>query len=58
MDGEQKLGLVLDSGGDPVLIRQICERYGLSESEFEDWRDIARAGAAHALDRTAVPAGR
>jgi putative oxidoreductase len=58
MVGEQKLGLVLDSGGDPVLIRQICERYGLSESEFEDWRDIARAGAAHALDQTAVPAGR
>ncbi len=52
LDGQQRLRLLLEGAGDPTLTREICQRHGVTESEFEDWRDIARAGAARALDRT------
>ncbi len=51
LDGEQKLGLVIESAGDPGLTREICARHGLSGSELESWREIARKGAAQALDQ-------
>lgn len=50
LDGEQKLRLVLEGASDQSLISELCERQGVSEAEFHDWREIARAGAAHALD--------
>ncbi len=52
LDGQQRLQLVLEGAGDPILTREICQRYGITESQFQDWRDIARAGAARALDGT------
>jgi len=55
LDGEQKLRLVLQGAGDQALIAELCERQGISESEFHDWRETARLGAARALDEAAVP---
>lgn len=50
LDGEQKLRLVLEGASDEKLIRALCDRQGISESEFHDWRETARVGAARALD--------
>lgn len=59
LDGEQKLRLILEAGNDRRDIAALCGRHGLSEAEFYDWRDTARAGAAAALeaDSVAVPSG-
>lgn len=56
LDGEQKLRLIFQGAGDQDLIAELCERQGISESEFHDWRDTARSGAARALDEDATPA--
>jgi uncharacterized membrane protein YphA (DoxX/SURF4 family) len=55
LDGEQKLRLLLEGASDQNLILELCEREGISESEFHRWRETARAGAAHALDESATP---
>ncbi len=55
LDGEQKLRLVLEGASDQNLIAELCERQGISESEFYDWRDTARVGAARALDQDTQP---
>ena len=55
LDGEQKLRLVLE-GADETLIIALCERQGISEAEFYDWRETARVAAARALDDEPVPA--
>lgn len=51
LDGGQKLGLVIETAGDPGLTREICARHGVSESEFASWREIAHTSAAQALDQ-------
>lgn len=56
LDGEQKLRLVLEGASDDSLIAELCERQGISEAEFHDWRLTARIGAARALDQEPVPA--
>ncbi len=57
LDGDQKLRIVLDGASDQNLIAELCLRHGISEAEFHDWRETARASAAEALDeRRAVPA--
>jgi len=56
LDGEQKLRLVLEGASDENLIAELCERQGISEVEFDDWRQIARVSAARALDEDAVAA--
>jgi len=56
LDGEQKLRLILQGAGDQDLIAELCERQGISEAEFHNWRDTARAGAARALDEDAASA--
>ncbi len=56
LDGEQKLRLVLDGASDENLIAELCERQGISEAEFHNWRQTARMGAARALDEDAIPA--
>jgi len=53
LDGEQKLRLLLDGAIDQRLIGAVSQRHGVSESELHDWREIARAGAARALDEHA-----
>lgn len=59
LDGGQKLRLILEAGDDRHDIAALCGRHGLSEAEFYDWRETARAGAATALDASpvAVPSG-
>ncbi len=54
LDGEQKVRLVVDADGDPSRVRELSERHGISEVELEDWRQIARAAAARALDDQAA----
>lgn len=49
LDSEQRLRLVLDGAGDEGLVYEVCKRHDISESEFQDWREIARNGAARAL---------
>ena len=49
LDGEQKLRLLLEGGGDQRLTSQLLAQHGISEAEFQDWRDIARTGASRAL---------
>ncbi len=58
LGGEQKLRLVLEGASDARLIGELCERHGVSEAEFHDWRELARAGAADRLDGdvTTIPA--
>jgi putative oxidoreductase len=56
LDGEQKLRLVLEGASDEYLISALCERQGISEAEFHDWRETARVGAARALDADPAPA--
>ncbi len=56
LDGEQKLRLVLQGASDENLITELCERQGISEVEFHDWRQTAQRGAARALDEDAIPA--
>ncbi len=53
-DGEQRLRLVLEGAGDRSRIARLCEAHGVSESEFHDWQEIARAGAKDALDKPAL----
>ena len=55
LDGEQKLRLVLAGGNDPAVIGALCAEHSLSVAEFYDWRDTARAGAAHALEHAQAP---
>ena len=50
-DGASKLGLVIEAAGDQRRIGELCERHGISESEFHDWRVIAREGAARSLEQ-------
>jgi uncharacterized membrane protein YphA (DoxX/SURF4 family) len=50
LDGPGKLGLVLQGAGDRRVIGELCDRHGISESEFNDWREIAREGAARSLE--------
>ena len=59
LDGGQKLRLILEAGDDRHDITVLCGRHGLSEAEFYDWRETARAGAATALGASpvAVPSG-
>ncbi|MGI8715945.1 MAG: hypothetical protein ACR2NR_22750 [Solirubrobacteraceae bacterium] len=52
-NGDQKLRLALEGGGDPGAIAALCHTYAFSESEFYAWRETARAGAARALDEPA-----
>lgn len=49
LDGEQKLRLVLHGASDERLIGEICAREGISEAQFHEWRELARAGAAATL---------
>ncbi len=49
VDADQKLRIVLEGASDQSLIGELCERYGISEAEFQDWRQISRAGATEAL---------
>lgn len=49
LDGEQKLVLVLQGASDVLLIKEICEREGISEAQFHEWREPARTGAAATL---------
>ncbi len=49
LDGEQKLRLVLQGASDERLIGEICEREGISEAQFHEWRELARTGAAATL---------
>ncbi len=56
LDGEQKLRLVLEGAADDHLIAALCERHGISESEFHDWKETARLGAVQALAQDAMPA--
>ena len=54
LDGSQKLRLILEAGDDKRSIAALCDRHGLSEAAFYEWRETARRGAATALDATAV----
>jgi len=49
LDSEQKLRLLLEGGGDQRLTSQLLAQHGISEAEFQHWRDIARTGASRAL---------
>ena len=49
LDAEQKLRVVLDGVGNETLVTELCERHGIAESTFYDWRDTSLAGAAEAL---------
>jgi putative oxidoreductase len=51
LDGAQKLRLVLEGASDQHLVTELCERQGISQVEYYEWREAARAGAVHALDR-------
>ncbi len=51
LDGERKLGLLLEGARDQRVIGELCQRHGISESEFHDWREIARDGAARSLEK-------
>ncbi len=51
LDGEQKLRLVLQGASDQRLIAEICERQGISEAQFHEWRELAGAGAAATLQQ-------
>lgn len=59
LDAEQKLRIVLDGISDATLVGALCERHGISESTFYEWRDTSLSGAANALadDHTTAPAG-
>ena len=54
LDGGQKLRLILQAGNNKHDIAALCEHHGLPESQFYEWRETARAGAASALDTSAV----
>ena len=58
LDAEQKLRIVLDGVSDATLVGALCERHGISESTFYEWRDTSLSGAADALadDRMKAPA--
>ncbi len=49
VDADQKLAVVLKGLTDDSLVEELCERHGISESDFYDWRDISEAGATDAL---------
>lgn len=49
LTGDQKLRIVLDGTADERLVAGLCERNGISEAEFYDWREISIAAAATAL---------
>ena len=49
IDPEQKARIVLSEVTDDGLIRETCERNGISESDFYAWRETSLAGATVAL---------
>ena len=49
LDAEQKLRVVLDGIADQQLISELCERHGIAESTFYQWRDTSLDGAVLAL---------
>ncbi len=57
MDGEQRLRLVLEGADDPTVVAELSARHGISEAMFQDWREVARAGAAEALETTVATNG-
>lgn len=52
---DQKLRIVLDGASDEHAVRALCERYGMSEAEFYDWRETSLAAATQALARSGDP---
>lgn len=54
LDGGQKLRLILEAGDDRHDIAALCKLHELSEADFYDWRETARAGATTALDARAI----
>lgn len=55
LDGEQKLRMVLAGGNDPAVIAALCAEHTISMTEFYEWRETARVGAAQALEPSAEP---
>lgn len=56
LDGAQKLRLLLEGADDQLLIAELCERQGISEAEYQDWREAAHTGAVQELDKLPAPA--
>lgn len=49
LDAEQKLRIVLDGVSDASLVGELCDRHGISESTFYEWRDTSLNAATDAL---------